>query len=202
MKKLADVDTAIVTQQAFLPNQTPGPNIPSGTESALDYFLLFFDQDIIDMICVSSNSYAELLQDRYKYSYQYYPKEGLNRINFKIFLAIVVYMGLHPRDNYFSYWSTDPLFSSEFIQRVPMSRNVFSSILTFLHVNDIDPCKIDPTDRLYKVRFLLNRLKANCIKLYQPSQHVSVDERMVKNKGRFICTQYVWMKPTKWGFKL
>ena len=71
MKKLADVDTAIVTQQAFLPNQTPGPNIPSETESALDYFLLFFDQDIIDMICVSSNSYAELLQTRYKYSYQY-----------------------------------------------------------------------------------------------------------------------------------
>ena len=62
--------------------------------------------------------------------------EGLNRINFKIFLAIVVYMGLHPRDD----WSTDLLFSSEFIQRVPMSRNVFSSILTFLHVSDIDPC--------------------------------------------------------------
>ena len=62
MKKLADVDTAIA-------NQTPGPNIPSGTESASDYFLLFFDPDIIDMICVSSNSYAELLQDRYKYSY-------------------------------------------------------------------------------------------------------------------------------------
>ena len=34
------------------------------------------------------------------------------------------------------------------------------------------------------------------------SQHVSVDERMVKNKGHFICKQYVQMKPTKRGFKL
>ena len=142
MKKLADVDTAIVTQQAFLPNQTPGPNIPSGTESALDYFLLFFDPDIIDMICVSSNSYAELLQDRYKYSYQYYPKEGLNRINFKIFMVVVVYMSLHPRDDYTHTGIQTRFFSSEFIQRVPMSRNVFSSILTFLHVSGINPCKI------------------------------------------------------------
>ena len=154
------------------------------------------------MICVSSNSYAELLQDRYKYSYQYYPKEGLNRINFKIFMVIVVYMSLHPRDDYTHTGIQTRFFSSEFIQRVPMSRNVFSSILTFLHVSGIDPCKIDPTDRLYKVRFLLDRLKANCIKLYQPSQHVLVDERMVKNKGRFICKQYVRMRPTKWGFKL
>ena len=61
---------------------------------------------------------------------------------------------------------------------------------------------IHVTYRLYKVRFLLDILKANCIKLYQPSQHVSVDERMVKNKGQFICKQYVRMKPTKWGFKL
>ena len=40
------------------------------------------------------------------------------------------------------------------------------------------------------------------MKLYQSCQHISVDERMVKNKGRFICKQYVRMKPTKWGFKL
>ena len=133
---------------------------------------------------------------------KFYPKEGLNRNNFMLFLAIVVYMGLHPREDYFSYWSNDLLFSSEFIQGIPLSRNVFSSILTFLHVSDIDPCSIDPTDRLHEVRFLLNRMNENCIKLYQPRQNISVDERMVKSKGRFICKQYVRMKPTQWGFKL
>ena len=29
--------------------------------------------------------------------------------------------------------------------------------------------------------------------------HVLVDERVVKNKGRFICKQYVRMKPTSGG---
>ena len=201
MKKLSEVDTATVSEPTFMPNLIPGPNVSSGISSAMDYFLLFFDEDIIDMVCVNSNFYAELYKDKYKYSYKYY-QEGLNRINFMLFLAIVVYMGFHPREDYFSYWSNDPLFSSEFIQGIPLSRNVFSSLLTILDVSDIDPCSIDPTDCLHKVRFLLNRMKENCMKLYQPRQHISMDERMVKSKGRFICKQYVRMKPTKWGFKL
>ena len=104
-------------------------------------------------------------------------------------------MGLHPRSDYCSYWSTDPLYSSEVIRSNPISRNTFSAILTFLHVSDIDPDKSDSSDRLYKVHFLLDSLKSNCQKYYQPFQHISVDERMVKSKGRFTCKQYVKMKP-------
>lgn len=157
---------------------------------------------MIDDICVNSNTYAEIYRDRYPFSYRYYPEGGLTRPIFYLFLGIVVYMGLHPRHDYFLYWSTDPLFSSEFIRSIPMSRNTFSAILTFLHVSDPDPLKTDPSDRLYKVRPLLECLNSNCRKYYQPHRHVSVDERMVKNKGRFTCKQYVKMKPVKWGFKL
>ena len=95
---------------------------------------------------MNSNSYAELYRINTNTAISFTPKRGLNRVNFKLFLAIVVYMGLHPREKYFSYWSKELLFSSEFIQSVPMSRNVFSSILTFIHVSDINPCNIDPTD--------------------------------------------------------
>ena len=111
-------------------------------------------------------------------------------------------MGLHPRADYFSYWSTDPLFASEYIRSIPISRNTFSAILTFLHVGSIDPADINTSDRLYKVRCLLTKLKHNCQKYYHPYKHIAVDERMVKNKGRFTCKQYVRMKPVKWGFKL
>ena len=40
-------------------------------------------------------------------------------------------------------------------------------------------------DRLHKIRVLLDKMRANCKKFYQPHQHVSVDERMVnKTLGR------------------
>ena len=71
MKKLSELDTAIVSEPTFMPNLMPGPNVSSGISSAMDYFLLFFDEDIIDTVCVNSNSYAELYKDKYKYSYKY-----------------------------------------------------------------------------------------------------------------------------------
>ena len=96
-------------------------------------------------------------------------------------------MDLHPRPDYFSYWSMDPLFSPEFIKCVPISRNCFSAILTFLPISDIDPTTIDYSDRLQKVRNLLDYLNSKCKDHFYPHQNVSLDERMVKNKGRFPC---------------
>ena len=40
-----------------------------------------------------------------------------------------------------------------------------------------------------------------CPSLFTPFQNISVDERMVKSKARFL-KQYIHHKPTKWGFKL
>ena len=40
------------------------------------------------------------------------------------------------------------------------------------------------------------------MKLYQPSRNISIDERMVRNKGRYSFRQYIKDKPTKWGMKI
>ena len=40
------------------------------------------------------------------------------------------------------------------------------------------------------------------MKLFQPYAQVSIDERMVQNKGRYAFRQYIKDKPTKWGMKL
>ena len=131
MKKLTDTDSSPVVLPVFMPRDAVGTkNLPANTISALDYFLLFFDNETIDKICIHSNSYAELYTYKYPYSYSRYPDEGLNR-NFYLFLCVVIYMGLHPRDDNFSYWSTDPLYSSEFVKAISHSRETFSSILTF-----------------------------------------------------------------------
>ena len=63
-----------------------------------------------------------------------------------------------------------------------------------------DEAKI-PSDRLRKIRPLQEYIKNKCRDLYQPLQHLSVDERMVKSKARCHLVQYVKNKPCKWGFK-
>lgn len=40
------------------------------------------------------------------------------------------------------------------------------------------------------------------MKLWQPHEQISIDERMVANKGRYSFRQYIKDKPTKWGMKI
>ena len=51
----------------------------------------------------------------------------------------------------------------------------------------------------------MNHVRERCMELYQPFQNSSIDERMVRNNGRYSFRQYISIrdkKPTKWGMKL
>ena len=57
MKKLTDTDS---TPVVFMPRDAVGTKNLPANNSALDHFLLFFDNETIDKLCIHSNSYAEL----------------------------------------------------------------------------------------------------------------------------------------------
>ena len=57
-------------------------------------------------------------------------------------------------------------------------------------------------DKVTKVRFLCEYIRRKCMKFFQPYEQVSVDERMVPNKGRYGFKQNMKDKPTKWGMNL
>jgi len=81
-----------------------------------------------------------------------------------------------------------------------LSRTRFFAILGMLHV--VDPATETPGDKLRKVESFVSYFKTRCSELYQPKQHVAIDERMVKSRHRSGIRQYIKDKPTKWGIKL
>jgi hypothetical protein len=66
----------------------------------------------------------------------------------------------------------------------------------------VDPASEQKEDKLRKVTAFVDKFKDICKSLYQPSQNVAIDERMVKSKHRSGIRQYIRDKPTKWGIKL
>ena len=82
-----------------------------------------------------------------------------------------------------------------------MSKQKFKAIQSFLKVCNPN-MENDEEDKLSKVILIHNYIRQKCMKLYQPYVNISIDERMVRNRGRFTFRQFIKDKPTRWGMKL
>ena len=65
------------------------------------------------------------------------------------------------------------------------------------------PPRRDPAyDPLYKVRPLIDMCHRTFLSEYNPAKEMSMDEGMVKFKGRIFFRQYMPKKPIRWGIKV
>ena len=117
------------------------------------------------------------------------------------FLGINMIMEFHELSSLTDFWSCEPDLPVPFVSNV-LPRNRFAQILSNIHVNDNAAIPNNNTDKLYKLRPMINQLNSNFVKLYNVSHHVSVDKSMMLFKGRSAIKQYNPIKPIKRGFKL
>lgn len=189
--------------------QNSGPkNVPEES-TPYEIFRLYFDDEIIDLLVTQTNLYYD----------QYIQTKGLDNLpifsrarswrpvdfpEMKVFLAIVIFMGLVRMPNYDMYWSTHDLILLKHLTSY-MSRDRFLNILSFLHAADNSqaPVRDSPDfDPGYKIRELSVKLVQKWQNKYQPHREISVDETLVPFKGRTKLLQYIPSKPHKWGIKV
>jgi len=76
-------------------------------------------------------------------------------------------------------------------------------IVRFLHFTDNDRNGVDRTDyRLWKIRDLFEIIRTNFSKFYNPSEHLAVDEVILKFKGRVLFKQCIPKKRKRFGIKM
>ena len=118
------------------------------------------------------------------------------------FLGVILLMGVHVLPRFESYWSRDSLLGIPSLSRC-MSRARFRQLLRHLHLYDEASCDdAAKEDRFYKVRPIVRTLQKTFLLGYNPSQEFSVDEMMIKCKGRAKGKVYMPKKPIKRGFKV
>ncbi|CAB3242136.1 unnamed protein product [Arctia plantaginis] len=162
----------------------------------LDYFSNLFPDEIINMIVTETNRYASQKDCR-----NFQPTTSAE---IKAFLGVMIMMGLHPLPDFELYWSSDPFYNNPDISST-FTLNRFKKILQNLHLNDNrteEPRDSVNFDRLHKLRPLIDQLNAIFLQQAEESGIYSVDECMVKFKGRSSMKQYMPMKPIKRGYKV
>lgn len=168
--------------------------------TAIDFFYLMFPEELIEHIVVETNRYAQECiatnPDREWFE--------TTLAEMKAFIGLHVLFGIKQLPATRLYWSQDPLIGVPFVTKV-MSRNRFDKLSKYLHLNNNanQVPREDPAyDKLFKVRPVLDRVIQCCKMELRPQRDLSVDEAMIKFKGRLGMKQYMPMKPVKRGIKV
>ena len=105
-------------------------------------------------------------------------------MEFRRFLACLFYMAIIKAPSRANYWQKSTLFSGLLGSMFVPTYHRYCDILAALHC--INPENEDATDPLGKVRNLYDHMRSRCKELFTPGKNISIDERMVKSKGRFF----------------
>lgn len=162
----------------------------------IDVFNDFFPDYVIEIIVEQTNRYAHQKNSR-----NWSP---VTSQDIKAYLGVLIMMGLNPLPDMELYWSSDPFYNNAEISRT-FTLTRFKKITENLHLNDnqLEPPKDSPHyDKLYKLRPVITAINNQFKSQMTNSSKQSVDECMVKFKGRSSLKQYMPKKPIKRGFKV
>ncbi|XP_022197351.1 piggyBac transposable element-derived protein 4-like [Nilaparvata lugens] len=164
-------------------------------------FRSFIDDEVVELVVCETNRNAKTFLEKTLLSHSARAKAWKETTNEEVlkFFGIVLYMGLVPYPYIPDYWSSNPLYKDNPVSKT-MSRNRFQLLLRFIHFENNETA--DKTDRIYKVRKLLDMLQAKFCAEYKPGETVAVDESMVPFRGRLFFRQYIPNKTHRYGVKI
>ena len=183
--------------------QLRGRHLRNTMTRAIDFFDLFFTDKMIGDIVRHTNSYAQekvFSGEGSSYTQSDGSWKDVTADEIKRFIALLIHFGVvHVRGDVQKNWSTKTLYHGLWARAI-LSRQKYFAILAMLHV--VDPATKTPGNKLRDVESFVTDFKKKCSELYQPRQHVAIDERMVKSRHRSGFRQFIKDKPTRWGIKL
>ena len=168
----------------------------------IDCYRHFITDEIIGLMVRETNRYAEQYLQTHEISRRSKIRQWKQTSDEEMlkFFGIIIEMGLVQMPKLSYYWSSSQLYGSEIIRSI-MSREKFELLLRFWHFANNDE-KHPSQDRLFKLRPLLNLLKARFSSAYILGSVITIDETMVPWRGRLSFKQYIPGKAHKYGVKI
>ena len=164
---------------------------PAST-SPFEYFKLMWPQSLCELIVEETNRYARQCGTA--------NWVDVDSKEIWTFLGLCLEMSVHKLPRIRDYWSTENLLRVDAVHQ-HMALNRFFKLRTNLHV--VDNSSLSPDDGMSrKVEPLLSVLRDTFFRNYSPGQELSVDEAMIKFKGRVHGSVVMPKKPIKRGFKV
>jgi Transposase IS4 len=181
-----------------------GPNIPSNCDEPLDYFKLFFTDELISSIVDNTNKYANnaIKKTQLTKNSLWNSWRDVNEEEFRAFLGVILNMGVRPHPNLQDYFSTSFTAYTPFFRSV-FKRDRFLQIFWMLHLKTNEADENQTLERrVEKVNGFMQHLDIKFREHMIPRKQIVVDESVVNFKGRVCFMTYNPNKPNKWGIRI
>lgn len=157
---------------------------------ATDYFELFFDDTLLEIIIKASSEYCVSKN---------WPDINLNKGELRAFFAILILSGYNQLPGKPMYWSSAKDLGNEAVSET-MRRDRFDDIMKSLHF--ISSENLDANDKFAKLRPVISYLQKKFMQHFSPTEEaISHDEAMVEYFGNHGCKQAIRNKPIRFGYK-
>ena len=157
--------------------------------SPFDFFSLFFTQEIVDHIVQQSNLYR---------TQQNFKQELMTSQDLYRLIGFLFYSSLYSLPRKSDYWSAS--LGPDIVMKNTTRDRIFQ-LLRSLHFGD-NNLQTQPCDKIEPLIHLFNK---QCGSVVDQEKNISVDEQIVRFKGKTApksYKQYMPKKPVKRGFKL
>ncbi|OTF76387.1 hypothetical protein BLA29_002549 [Euroglyphus maynei] len=200
---VTESDVCPYTINFDLHGKIPGPQVSNKIVEPIDYFRLYFTDELINSIIKQSNNYAkdEIRKKQLSQNSTWHEWYDITKDEFSAFIAVILNMGLIQLPNIQEYWATAenskiPFFSETF------TRSRFMQIFWMLHLSKPTGKNVPMRTRIQKVSNFLEYIDDKFRQYFIPYNSIAVDESVVKFKGRISFITYNPNKPTKWGIRI
>ncbi|XP_017792479.1 PREDICTED: piggyBac transposable element-derived protein 4-like, partial [Habropoda laboriosa] len=200
---VTESDVPPATINFDLHGEIAGPHLPSNVKEPIDYFTLYFTEELVDSIIKETNNYAneEIRKKQLSRKSTWHKWYDITKEEFLAFIAVILNMGLIQLPNMQEYWSTAsnsriPFFPETF------TKARFMQIFWMLHLKKPTPRNASIRTRIQKVSNYLEHIDGKFRQYFIPYKAVAVDESIVKFKGRIAFITYNPNKPKRWGMRI
>jgi hypothetical protein len=171
--------------------------LPEYVQHPIHYFELFWGPEIWNTLVENTNAYAQYKEARHKEDKGQKSRwwKAVTLYEMRIFIALLIYIGIVSASNIGSYWDKDGLTIHRPMESMTFFR--FQQIKRYFHVSPPITTqwhmKLEPLASLLRTKFQAYVVLG---------QNVSFDEMMVPFAGRSKHTLKMKNKPVKEGFKI
>lgn len=169
----------------------------------LEYFELFFTDEIVNHIVTETNIFADENLNKFKskeHSRSHHWRET-NANELRVFFATLILQGIITKPTVRMYWSKRKLIETPSFSNLMSSRR-FDLIMQFIHFDrNENTDSSHPQPKLKKIWTVLNYLQKKFSEVYTPEQDICIDESLLLYKGRLSWIQYLPLKRARFGIK-